>query len=154
MMIMNRLLNRRFLLSRISIRTLIMERQRDKGSPISTDPIGDRTAQVDPTEHSLNRLRTCYERILIILSTNFDHSVPYRVHTEKVVQERLELLKFASSPEEFEENVKGGSLEQLLNQAENERNLAESMVKSEAWRSYDPEMFDPPNDQWKWPPLK
>lgn len=72
----------------------------------------------------------------------------YRKHTEKVVQERLDIVKSDETLEGIESKIKCGTAEELIVQAENELHLARKMLEFKPW---EPLVAKPPENQWKWP---
>uniref|UniRef100_A0A5K3FZT7 NADH dehydrogenase [ubiquinone] 1 alpha subcomplex subunit 5 n=1 Tax=Mesocestoides corti TaxID=53468 RepID=A0A5K3FZT7_MESCO len=92
-------------------------------------------------------LRAVYSRILTILQL-MPNTAAYRVHTEKLVNERLELIDKTSDVSELEKKIDCGQIEEVIAQAKNEYELAKNMLK---WKPWEPLVGDAPVAQWKWP---
>uniref|UniRef100_T1HMR2 NADH dehydrogenase [ubiquinone] 1 alpha subcomplex subunit 5 n=2 Tax=Rhodnius prolixus TaxID=13249 RepID=T1HMR2_RHOPR len=72
----------------------------------------------------------------------------YKCHTEEIITWRLNIVKNAKTPEEVEEQIDCGQVEELIIQAENELALARKMLH---WKPWEPLIEEAPPDQWKWP---
>lgn len=72
----------------------------------------------------------------------------YRKHTEKIVNERMAIVKSDPTVEGIEAKLNSGLIEEVVIQAENELVLARRMLEFKAW---EPLTQKPPEDQWKWP---
>lgn len=72
----------------------------------------------------------------------------YRVATEELVNQKLDIVKTSSSPEEAEKRLGGGVCEEHLEQAKLEFELVNTMEKTKPW---EPLTEKPPSDQWRWP---
>ena len=72
----------------------------------------------------------------------------YRKYTEKIVSERLDIVKSQPTVEGIEAKLNSGLIEEVVIQAENELVLARRMLEFRAW---EPLTQKPPENQWKWP---
>ncbi|XP_048357728.1 NADH dehydrogenase [ubiquinone] 1 alpha subcomplex subunit 5 [Sphaerodactylus townsendi] len=94
-----------------------------------------------------DRLRILYTKILAALQ-NIPRDAAYRTYTEKIVNERFDLVKTEPDVQKLENKINCGQLEEVILQAENELSLARKMVQ---WRPWEPLVEEPPANQWKWP---
>ncbi|XP_054844644.1 NADH dehydrogenase [ubiquinone] 1 alpha subcomplex subunit 5 [Eublepharis macularius] len=93
------------------------------------------------------RLRILYTKILAALQ-NMPRDAAYRTYTEKIVNERFELIKTEPDVQKLENKINCGQIEEVILQAESELSLARKMVQ---WRPWEPLVEEAPADQWKWP---
>uniref|UniRef100_UPI002540D964 NADH dehydrogenase [ubiquinone] 1 alpha subcomplex subunit 5 n=1 Tax=Euleptes europaea TaxID=460621 RepID=UPI002540D964 len=94
-----------------------------------------------------DRLRILYTKILAALQ-NIPRDAAYRTYTEKIVNERFNMVKTEPDVGKLENKLNSGQLEEVILQAESELSLARKMVQ---WRPWEPLVEEPPADQWKWP---
>ncbi|XP_058045889.1 NADH dehydrogenase [ubiquinone] 1 alpha subcomplex subunit 5 isoform X1 [Ahaetulla prasina] len=93
------------------------------------------------------RLKILYTKILGILET-MPQDAAYRKYTEKLINERFDIVKAESNVQRLENKLNSGQLEEVILQAENELSLAKKMLK---YRPWEPLVEEPPENQWKWP---
>ncbi|KAL5969407.1 NADH dehydrogenase ubiquinone 1 alpha subcomplex subunit 5 [Taenia solium] len=72
----------------------------------------------------------------------------YRIHTEKLVNERLALVEKTPNISDLEKKIDCGQIEEVIIQARNEYELAKNMLK---WKPWEPLVQEAPANQWKWP---
>ncbi|XP_003221355.1 NADH dehydrogenase [ubiquinone] 1 alpha subcomplex subunit 5 [Anolis carolinensis] len=94
-----------------------------------------------------DRLRILYTKILAALDT-IPREAAYRKYTEKIVNERFDMVKAEPNVETLENKINCGQIEEVILQAESELTLARKMAQ---WRPWEPLIEEPPADQWKWP---
>ncbi|KAH0616555.1 hypothetical protein JD844_027751 [Phrynosoma platyrhinos] len=94
-----------------------------------------------------DRLRILYTKILAALDT-IPREAAYRKYTEKIVNERFDMVKTEPNVEKLENKINCGQIEEVILQAESELTLARKMAQ---WRAWEPLVEEPPADQWKWP---
>ncbi|XP_066490046.1 NADH dehydrogenase [ubiquinone] 1 alpha subcomplex subunit 5 [Tiliqua scincoides] len=99
------------------------------------------------SESPHERLRVLYTKILAALQ-NMPRDAAYRKYTEKIVNERFDMVKTERDVQKLEDKISCGQIEEVILQAENELTLARKMVQ---WRPWEPLVEEPPADQWKWP---
>uniref|UniRef100_A0A0R3WNJ6 Complex I subunit B13 n=1 Tax=Hydatigena taeniaeformis TaxID=6205 RepID=A0A0R3WNJ6_HYDTA len=92
-------------------------------------------------------LKAVYGRILNTLKL-MPETAAYRIHTEKVVKERLALVEKTPNIPDLEKKIDCGQIEEVIIQAKNEYELAKNMLK---WKPWEPLVQDAPPNQWKWP---
>ena len=92
-------------------------------------------------------LTTLYTKIIATLE-KMPATAAYRKHTEKLVNERMEVVKNTPQIDHIESKINGGQVEELIIQAENELVLARRMLQ---WKPWEPLVAPPPKNQWKWP---
>ncbi|EUB61609.1 NADH dehydrogenase [ubiquinone] 1 alpha subcomplex subunit [Echinococcus granulosus] len=92
-------------------------------------------------------LKAAYKRILDIVKM-MPETAAYRVHTEKVVSERLALVEKTPNVSDLEKKIDCGQIEEVIVQARNEYELAKNMLK---WKPWEPLVQEAPPNQWKWP---
>ncbi|XP_011331367.1 NADH dehydrogenase [ubiquinone] 1 alpha subcomplex subunit 5 isoform X2 [Ooceraea biroi] len=95
-------------------------------------------------------LSTVYKRILRVLE-KFPKDSTYRVETEKVVKDRLKIVRENNDVQTIENKIACGQVEELLLQAKSEMRLAEKMLE---WKPWEKLMQEAPPNQWTWPPHK
>ncbi|XP_029676643.1 NADH dehydrogenase [ubiquinone] 1 alpha subcomplex subunit 5 [Formica exsecta] len=95
-------------------------------------------------------LTPLYNRILRVLE-KFPKDYAYRKETEKLVRNRLKIVKETVDIQAIEDKVGCGQVEELIIQAKNEISLAEKML---VWKPWEKLMQDAPPNQWIWPPHK
>ncbi|XP_060633737.1 NADH dehydrogenase [ubiquinone] 1 alpha subcomplex subunit 5 [Anolis sagrei] len=100
---------------------------------------------VSETPH--DRLRILYTKILAALDT-IPREAAYRKYTEKIVNERFDMVKAEPNVDKLEDKINCGQIEEVILQAESELTLARKMAQ---WRPWEPLVEEPPADQWKWP---
>ena len=66
----------------------------------------------------------------------------------QILNERSSLLKSTQCPQELENKIGCGQLEECIIQAKYELDLAKRMLEERAWESL---ISEPPKNQWKWP---
>lgn len=72
----------------------------------------------------------------------------YKSHTKKVVEDRFNLVKTVKDPQELENKLNSGQIEEVIKEAENELFLSRKMLE---WKPWEKLVGQPPKDQWKWP---
>nr|CUU97571.1 hypothetical transcript [Hymenolepis microstoma] len=92
-------------------------------------------------------LKAVYSRILTVLKM-MPETAAYRVHTEKLVSERLALVEKTPVIAELEKKIDCGQIEEVIVQANREYELAKNMLK---WKPWEPLLQEAPPNQWKWP---
>ncbi|XP_039184223.1 NADH dehydrogenase [ubiquinone] 1 alpha subcomplex subunit 5 [Crotalus tigris] len=93
------------------------------------------------------RLKILYTKILGILET-MPQDAAYRKYTEKLTNERFDIVKAEPDVRKLENKLNAGQIEEVILQAENEFSLAKKMLK---YRPWEPLVEEPPENQWKWP---
>ena len=89
-------------------------------------------------------LETLYARLLLTLG-RLPATAHYRISTEALVRQRLEVVESTESIPELESKLKAGQVEELIVQAQNELQLAEKMMEFKGWE----ELETPaPAGQW------
>ncbi|XP_020658785.1 NADH dehydrogenase [ubiquinone] 1 alpha subcomplex subunit 5 [Pogona vitticeps] len=97
----------------------------------------------NPHEH----LKVLYTKILAALN-NIPRDAAYRKYTEKIINDRFDLVKTEPNIEKLENKINCGQIEEVILQAQSELSLARKMVQ---WKPWEPLVEEPPADQWKWP---
>ncbi|XP_055384311.1 NADH dehydrogenase [ubiquinone] 1 alpha subcomplex subunit 5 [Condylostylus longicornis] len=97
--------------------------------------------------HTLTGL---YGKILRVLA-KMPPDAGYRKNTEKIVQERANIVKTTPNVADVEKKINCGQVEELIIQAENELVLARKML---GWKPWEPLMKPIPEKQWDWPPAQ
>lgn len=92
-------------------------------------------------------LTTLYTKILGTLE-KMPQEAAYRKHTEKLVNQRMAIVKEEPDVARVESRIAGGQIEEMIVQAENELQLARKMLK---WKPWEPLVGQAPPNQWKWP---
>jgi NADH dehydrogenase (ubiquinone) 1 alpha subcomplex subunit 5 len=115
------------------ISKVIKESTRITGLAVSKNP-----------HHTLNIL---YDKLLRTLAKIPDGTA-YKQHTKNLVEERLKLVNTYKDPQELENKINSGQIEQVIKEAEYELSLARKMVE---WKPWEPLVGQPPKDQWRWP---
>lgn len=101
--------------------------------------------------HPTVTLKSMYAKILRAVAKMPDDAA-YRKYTEEVVRYRASVVeKHGTDWKKIEDEIKGGQIEELIIQAENELSLARKVM---AWKPWEPLTTKPEPDQWKWPPPK
>lgn len=95
----------------------------------------------------LQTLTTLYTKILGTLKL-MPETAAYRKHTEKIIGEKLAIVKTERTVEGIEAKLNSGLIEETVIQAENELVLARRMLEFKPW---EPLIQHPPPNQWKWP---
>ncbi|KAH0955066.1 hypothetical protein HN011_005592 [Eciton burchellii] len=95
-------------------------------------------------------LTAMYKRILRVLD-KFPKDYAYRTETEKIVQNRLKIVRETADVKSIEDKIGCGQIEELILQAKNEMRLAEKMIE---WKPWEKLMQEAPSNQWTWPPHK
>lgn len=72
----------------------------------------------------------------------------YRIATEQLIQERKNIVESAQDGDEIEKKIGAGQCEELLEHAQHELKLLETLKKYKPW---EPLEEKPNADQWKWP---
>uniref|UniRef100_A0A0B8RU91 NADH dehydrogenase [ubiquinone] 1 alpha subcomplex subunit 5 n=1 Tax=Philothamnus irregularis TaxID=1899461 RepID=A0A0B8RU91_9SAUR len=93
------------------------------------------------------RLKILYTKILGILES-MPPDAAYRKYTEKLTNERFDIVKAEPNVQRLENKLNSGQLEEVILQAEYELSLAKKMLK---YRPWEPLVEEPPENQWKWP---
>ncbi|XP_034286993.1 NADH dehydrogenase [ubiquinone] 1 alpha subcomplex subunit 5 [Pantherophis guttatus] len=93
------------------------------------------------------RLKILYTKILGILES-MPQDAAYRKYTEKLTNERFDIVKAEPNVQRLENKLNSGQIEEVILQAENELSLAKKMLK---YRPWEPLIEEPPENQWKWP---
>ncbi|XP_070165836.1 NADH dehydrogenase [ubiquinone] 1 alpha subcomplex subunit 5 isoform X2 [Polyergus mexicanus] len=91
-----------------------------------------------------------YNRILRVLE-KFPKDYAYRKETEKLVRNRLKIVKETDDIQAIENKIDCGQVEELIIQAKNELSLVEKML---VWKPWEKLMQEAPPNQWTWPPHK
>ncbi|XP_053984416.1 NADH dehydrogenase [ubiquinone] 1 alpha subcomplex subunit 5 [Hylaeus volcanicus] len=102
------------------------------------------------SEQPHRELAKVYKKIMTVLVTIPAQSA-YRKHTEKLIKERSAIVNENSDVATIEKKIGCGQVEEIIQQAKNELNLAEKMVNWKPWESL---IEEPPKHQWTWPPYK
>ncbi|XP_065901066.1 NADH dehydrogenase [ubiquinone] 1 alpha subcomplex subunit 5-like [Dysidea avara] len=92
-------------------------------------------------------LCSLYAKTISALS-RLPEEATYRKNTERIVQQRLNIVQEEVNVEKIEQKIGCGQVEQLIDQAERELSLA---TKMEMWKPWEPLLGEPPDNQWKWP---
>ncbi|XP_076023462.1 NADH dehydrogenase [ubiquinone] 1 alpha subcomplex subunit 5 [Genypterus blacodes] len=98
-------------------------------------------------QNSHDRLRILYTRILASLQA-MPQDAYYRKYTERLVNERFNLVKTEPDVEKLEKKLNCGQIEEVIFQAECELSLSRKMAE---WKPWEPLIEEPPPNQWKWP---
>ncbi|XP_063165630.1 NADH dehydrogenase [ubiquinone] 1 alpha subcomplex subunit 5 [Candoia aspera] len=93
------------------------------------------------------RLKILYTKILGALE-NMPKDAAYRKYTEKLINERFDMVKTEPNVQNLEKKLNSGQIEEVILQAESELSLARKMLK---YRPWEPLVEEPPENQWKWP---
>ena len=104
-------------------------------------------AKLAVAKNPAETLTVLYSKCLRTLA-KMPSDYPYRKHTEQIVMERADLVKKTHDIAELEAKIDCGQIEEVIIQADNELQLARSILE---WRSWEPLVNDAPKDQWKWP---
>ncbi|XP_020289611.1 NADH dehydrogenase [ubiquinone] 1 alpha subcomplex subunit 5 [Pseudomyrmex gracilis] len=91
-----------------------------------------------------------YNRILRVLQ-KMPNDYAYRKETEKIVKDRLKIVRENPDIPTIENKINCGQVEELIVQARNEMTLAEKMV---LWKPWEKLIEEAPSNQWTWPPHK
>jgi len=92
-------------------------------------------------------LTTLYTKILGTLE-KMPPKAAYRKHTEKLINERMDLVNIEKSEEQLAKKLQVGEVEEAITHAENELTLARKMLE---WKPWEPLVNKAPPGQWKWP---
>ncbi|KAI1284881.1 NADH dehydrogenase [ubiquinone] 1 alpha subcomplex subunit 5 [Halotydeus destructor] len=92
-------------------------------------------------------LTSLYTKILGTLD-KMPQEAAYRKHTEKLVKERMDIVKNELDVSALETKINSGQVEEVILQAENELILARRMLQ---WKPWEPLVAEAPKNQWKWP---
>ncbi|KAI1732750.1 ETC complex I subunit conserved region domain-containing protein [Ditylenchus destructor] len=92
-------------------------------------------------------LRTLYNRILFSLQ-KFPENSSYRVNTEQIIKQRLDLVNGEPDVHKLEEKIGMGQIEEVIEQAENELQTARILSQHKVW---EPIVGEAPEGQWRWP---
>ncbi|GBM30340.1 NADH dehydrogenase [ubiquinone] 1 alpha subcomplex subunit 5 [Araneus ventricosus] len=95
-----------------------------------------------------HRVLTSYYNKILRALENIPKDSAYRVHTAKLVEERLAIVQTEPDVLKMEEKINGGQAEELILQAEKELTLARKMV---SWKPWQPLETEAPPNLWKWP---
>ncbi|CAH3114648.1 unnamed protein product [Pocillopora meandrina] len=92
-------------------------------------------------------LTKLYKETLVLLGS-MPKSAQYRIHTEQITKQRLDVVEQESDIPQLENKLGAGQIEEVIQQAEDELSLAKKM---QDWQPWEPLENPPPADQWKWP---
>ncbi|CAL1687213.1 unnamed protein product [Lasius platythorax] len=95
-------------------------------------------------------LTPLYNRILRVLE-KFPKDYAYRKETEKIVKDRLKIVKETGDIQAIEDKIGCGQVEELIIQAKNEMLLTEKML---VWKPWEKLIQEAPPNQWTWPAHK
>lgn len=104
--------------------------------------------KIVPNPHAI--LETVYHKMLKGLN-KLPEDYVYRQCTEKIVLERLDIIKKCPDREEATAKLGVKYMEELISQARTELGLIKRMAK---WKPWENLVEEAPEDQWKWPPNK
>ncbi|GIY59333.1 NADH dehydrogenase 1 alpha subcomplex subunit 5 [Caerostris darwini] len=99
------------------------------------------------SKHPHRVLTSYYNKIMRALE-NIPKDSAYRIHTSKLVEQRLAIVSTEPDVSKMEEKINAGQAEELILQAEKELMLVRKMITWKPWQQLETEA--PPN-QWKWP---
>lgn len=99
-------------------------------------------------EEPHKKLMNLYERTLRVLN-KMPVDAGYRVNTEAVVKNRLQLVQAEKDVIALETKINCGKIEEVIRQAERELHLARNMLQYKPW---EPLIAQPPKTQFLWPP--
>lgn len=88
-----------------------------------------------------------YRKILRLVQ-QMPAEATYRKHTETLIAERYKIVQTEPDISKLEAKINNGQAEELILQAENELVLARRML---VWKPWEPLLYEPPPNQWKWP---
>ncbi|RWS27819.1 NADH dehydrogenase [ubiquinone] 1 alpha subcomplex subunit 5-like protein [Leptotrombidium deliense] len=92
-------------------------------------------------------LKNLYTKIQKVLAS-MPQQAAYRVYTERIVNERLNIVNTEPEVTKLEQKINCGQVEELIKQAEGELLLAKKMLEFKPW---EPLIEKAPERQWKWP---
>ncbi|EFN61171.1 NADH dehydrogenase [ubiquinone] 1 alpha subcomplex subunit 5 [Camponotus floridanus] len=95
-------------------------------------------------------LTPLYNRILRMLD-KMPKEYTYRKETEKLVKDRLKIVKENADVQAIEKKIGCGQVEELIIQAKNEMSLSEKIL---VWKPWEKLIQEAPPNQWTWPPHK
>ncbi|XP_072755461.1 NADH dehydrogenase [ubiquinone] 1 alpha subcomplex subunit 5 [Anoplolepis gracilipes] len=95
-------------------------------------------------------LTPLYNRILTVLD-KLPKDYAYRKEMEKLVRDRLKIVKETADVQTIENKIGCGQVEELIIQAKNEISLAEKIL---VWKPWEKLIQEAPANQWTWPPHK
>ncbi|GFV00322.1 NADH dehydrogenase 1 alpha subcomplex subunit 5 [Trichonephila clavipes] len=95
-----------------------------------------------------HRVLTSYYNKILRALENIPQNAAYRVHTAKLIEERLAIVSTEPDVLKMEEKINSGQAEELILQAEKELMLARKMISWKPWQQLETEA---PANQWKWP---
>uniref|UniRef100_A0A915I4M8 NADH dehydrogenase [ubiquinone] 1 alpha subcomplex subunit 5 n=1 Tax=Romanomermis culicivorax TaxID=13658 RepID=A0A915I4M8_ROMCU len=92
-------------------------------------------------------LKATYNLLNKVLAT-MPKDAAYRVNTEKIINERCNLILSEPDVEKLEDKIGMGQIEEVLEQARHELELARTMAK---YRPWEPLVSREPEGQYAWP---
>lgn len=99
-------------------------------------------------EEPHKKLVNLYERTMRVLD-KMPADAGYRVNTQAIVKNRLQLVKSDKDVISLERKINCGKIEEVIRQAERELHLARNMLQYKPW---EPLIAQPPKNQFQWPP--
>lgn len=72
----------------------------------------------------------------------------YRMATEKIINERKDIIESSNSLEDIEKKINDGLCEEMIQKAKYEMHLVEVMKEYKPWEALKEK---PSPNQWKWP---
>ncbi|KAK9504795.1 hypothetical protein O3M35_008980 [Rhynocoris fuscipes] len=97
--------------------------------------------------HILSQL---YRKTLRVLNQLPDECA-YKNYTRDIILYRLKIVDETPNPDQIEQKINSGQVEELIIQARNELKLARNFCE---WKPWENLVEMAPVDQWKWPPSK
>ncbi|KOX78801.1 NADH dehydrogenase [ubiquinone] 1 alpha subcomplex subunit 5, partial [Melipona quadrifasciata] len=101
-------------------------------------------------EHSREKLRTTYDRILRVI-VHFPKDYVYRKAVEDLVKERKNIIEQNEDVAVIEQKIGQGQIEEVIISAQGELSLIQDMLSQKPWENL---MEQAPPNQWTWPPHK
>lgn len=98
-------------------------------------------------EHPHRELLKRYGKIIRMLE-KLPKESKYRSITEQLIKERKNIVESTENPQDIEKKINAGCCEELIEHAEHELTLIETMSKYKPW---EPLEEKPQPNQWKWP---
>ncbi|XP_011502375.1 PREDICTED: NADH dehydrogenase [ubiquinone] 1 alpha subcomplex subunit 5, partial [Ceratosolen solmsi marchali] len=92
-------------------------------------------------------LASLYKKIMRYLQ-KLPNDYPYRLCTEKLIQDRAEIINNTESEIEIEKKI-GWQMEELIFYADEEFKLIKNILECKCWESINNENIV---NQWSWPP--